>query len=61
MVDASFHVTNSAKQREFRIQKLNISLNDLMIDQHPGKDIISHLNMLIFPSGNLQGFAEEVP
>jgi len=42
LVDASFHVTNSAKEREFRIQKLNISLNDLMIDQHPGKDVISN-------------------
>ena len=29
MVDASFHVTNSAKEREFNIQKLNISLSTL--------------------------------
>ena len=28
MIDASFHVTNSAKEREFKIQKLNISLRD---------------------------------
>lgn len=44
MVDASFHVTNSAKEREFNIQKLNISLSDIMIDQQPGKDEISYRN-----------------
>ena len=42
LIDASFHVNNLAKEREFRIQKLNISLKDLMIDQHPGKDIIAN-------------------
>ena len=42
MVDASFHVANSAKEREFNIQKLNISLSDIMIDQQPGKDKISY-------------------
>jgi Domain of Unknown Function (DUF748) len=57
LVDASFHVTNSAKEREFRIQKLNISLNDLMIDQHPGKDVISnkHVDLSIGEfTGSLQ-------
>jgi hypothetical protein len=34
MVDASFHVANSAKRREFHIQQINILLQDLMIDQH---------------------------
>jgi len=42
MVDASFHVSNAAKEREFNIQKLNISLSDIMIDQQPGKDKISY-------------------
>jgi hypothetical protein len=42
MIDASFHVTNSAKERDFSIQKLNISLRDMLMDQHPGMDVISY-------------------
>jgi hypothetical protein len=42
LIDASFHVTNLAKEREFKIQKLNISLKDLVIDQRPGRDIITN-------------------
>ena len=42
MVDAAFHVTNSAKEREFNIRKLNISLEDILIDQQPGKDRVSY-------------------
>src|SRR6185436_5276486 len=44
MTDASFHVTNSAKEREFRIRKLNISLSDVLIDQQAGKDVASYNN-----------------
>ena len=44
MVDAAFHVTNSAKEREFNIRKLNISLSDIMIDQQSGKDVVSYKN-----------------
>jgi hypothetical protein len=44
MIDASFHVTNSAKEREFRIRKLNISLSDVLIDQQAGKDVASYNN-----------------
>jgi len=44
MIDAEFHVANSAKEREFSIQKLNISLKDVSIDQHPGMDVISYNN-----------------
>ena len=44
MVDAAFHVTNSAKEREFNILKLNISLSDIMIDQQLGKDVVSYKN-----------------
>ena len=57
LVNASFHVTNSAREREFRIQKLNISLRDLMINQHPGFDIITnrHIDLSIGEfSGNLK-------
>ena len=39
--DASFHVTNLEKQREFKIQKFNINLLDLNISQQPGKDIMT--------------------
>src|SRR5882762_4576026 len=41
LVDASFHVTNENKQREFQIREFNISLNNLLINQRPGKDLIS--------------------
>jgi hypothetical protein len=44
MVDAAFYVTNSAKEREFNIRKLNISLSDIMIDQQSGKDLVSYKN-----------------
>jgi len=40
--NASFHVINSAKQRDLSVKGLNISLNDLHMDQNPGKDIISY-------------------
>ncbi len=55
--DASFHVTNRAKERDFGISKLNITLNDLFINQHPGKDIVSynHVDLSIGEfSGNLR-------
>jgi hypothetical protein len=41
LIDASFHVTNSDAQREFKIQKFNIDLHDLLISQQPAKDIIA--------------------
>jgi len=41
LIDAAFHVFNAGKEREFKIEKLNISLYDLMISQHPGKDIVA--------------------
>jgi hypothetical protein len=40
--NASFHVLNTAKQRDISVSRLNISLNDLLMDQTPGKDIISY-------------------
>ena len=45
LVNANFHVTNSAKEREFNIQKLNISLEDLLIDPRPGKLVLSNKNL----------------
>jgi len=42
MIDAVFHVTNLAKEREFNIKKLNISLKDILIDQQPGRDKVSY-------------------
>jgi hypothetical protein len=47
MVDASFHSDNQAKDREFNIRKLNFSIRDLLIDQEPGKDLISYKNVHI--------------
>jgi len=47
MVDASFHSTNEAREREFNIKKLNFSISDLLIDQQPGRDLISYKNVHI--------------
>src|SRR5205809_638285 len=47
MVDASFHSDNQTKDREFNIRKLNFSIRDLLIDQEPGKDVISYKNVHI--------------
>jgi len=41
LVEASFHISNSWKQREFSVDKLNMSLNDLMLNQQPGRDLFS--------------------
>src|SRR6478735_342726 len=54
--NASFHVIDSARAREFKIQQLNISLNDLVINQQPGMDELSyqHVDFSIgAASGNL--------
>ena len=47
LVDASFHSNNQARDREFNINKLNFSIRDLLIDQKPGKDLISYKNIHI--------------
>ena len=54
MIDASFHVTNTAREREFDIQKINISLVDMVIEQLSGMNIISYKNF-IFSIGALTG------
>ncbi|TNF43674.1 MAG: hypothetical protein EP310_04300 [Bacteroidetes bacterium] len=42
LINGSFHVANSAKHRDLSVKKVNITLSDLMMDQHPGKDLISY-------------------
>ena len=37
LIDASFHVKNAGKQREFWIKNFNISLYSLLVEQHPGE------------------------
>jgi hypothetical protein len=57
LIDASFHVSNSAKHRDLSVKRVNITLNDLFMDQHPGKDLISysHIGLLIGEiTGSLQ-------
>lgn len=57
LVNASFHSNNQARGREFNIKKLNFSIRDLLIDQKPGKDVISYKKVHIFIgefTGNLQ-------
>lgn len=41
MADASFHVVNFKKQREFRIREFTISLQNLLINQRTRKDLLS--------------------
>lgn len=56
LIDASFHVINSVKKRDFTIQNFSVSLLDLLIDQREGEDLISLKNMDISLekfSGNL--------
>ncbi len=49
LVDADFHITDSTNQREFKIQKFTISLNDLRIHQLSGKDLTAfdHVDLSI--------------
>ena len=57
LINASFHVENSATQRDYSVKRVNINLHDLMMDQKPGKDIISYsqIGLLIGEiTGNLQ-------
>ena len=42
MADAAFHVTNLAKEREFNIKNLDISLKDMLINKQQGRDIVSY-------------------
>jgi|GEM_PF-599735 len=42
LTEATFHVSNSAKQREFNIQEINIHVLGLLLDQQPGKDVFSY-------------------
>ncbi len=41
LLDASFHVTNHAKEREFRVSAFNVALNGLSINQQPGEDRVA--------------------
>jgi len=45
LVDANFHIINTNKGREFRVQKLNISLNELNLGQQPRQDTYAFKNV----------------
>jgi len=57
MKDASFHVINLAKVREFNIQRINLTVKDILIDQQPGRDKISYAHF-DFSIGELTGRLE---
>lgn len=42
LIDASFKVSNSYKERQFKIENFNFSLNDLLISQQHGRDLFSY-------------------
>jgi hypothetical protein len=54
LVNASFHIINTTKGREFKVQKLNISLNDLNLGQQSGKDLYAIKNVKL-TIGELSG------
>ncbi|MHC1777932.1 MAG: hypothetical protein AB9834_21205 [Lentimicrobium sp.] len=41
LIDASFKITDTGNLRKFSIQKLNVSLSELIIDQQTGQDFLS--------------------
>lgn len=53
LADASFHVMNSVKKRDFTIENFSISLDELFIEQKEGEDVITFKNIDIY----LQKFA----
>ena len=58
MKDAFFHVVNTAKLREFNIDKINLSLREVFVDRQPGRDSIAykHFDFSIGElTGNLRG------
>ena len=60
LINAAFHVTNAAKERDFTIRNLNITLSNLVIDQLPGKLILfnRHIDLSIGEfTGNLRNNA----
>ncbi len=60
LVDASFHVTNSKKQRTFSIAEFNISLYDLLIQQQTRRNRISlkHADLSL---GQFEGSLQKGP
>jgi hypothetical protein len=48
LINGSFQVANSAKHRDLSVKRVNITLTDLMMDQHPGKDLISYSHIGLF-------------
>ena len=60
LADASFHMTNAGKHREFKVDKLNMSLNDLMLNQQPGRDLLS-FKQVILRIGEISGQLQQEP
>jgi len=54
MTDAHFIVANSARKREFNIQRINLSLKDVQINRHPGRDVVTYRNFS-FSIGEMEG------
>jgi hypothetical protein len=52
--EAAFHIVNTSKQREFRIDNFSVSLQDLLISQQPGEYSTS-FNRVLLTLGRLTG------
>ena len=60
IVNAAFHVTNTARKREFNVKNFNFSLRDLVIAQLPGKDVMSYKHV-DFSIGEATGSLQKEP
>ena len=58
LIDASFHVKNAGKQRELTIENFNISLYNLLVDQHPGEYLTSFKKVTL-SVGKLEGHLQK--
>lgn len=59
-VNASFHVINTARKREFDIKNFNFSLRDLVIAQLPGMDVMTYKHV-DFSIGEATGSLQKEP
>ncbi len=58
--DASFRVSNSFKERRFKIENFNITLNDIQISQQSGRDLFLY-NKVDLLLGKFEGSMDKGP
>lgn len=48
LINAAFQVANSANHNDLKVKEVFLSISDLLMDQNPGKDLISYSNLNFF-------------